>query len=368
MKPRRFAPAIVTIIFAAAAFLLLQSRQSAHAEPEPPARSTPRLTTEILTLAPFQRTHRFHGVVEPADHAKLAFTEGGRMLRRPVRVGDVVKKGAVVAQLDPGAFDNAVAASSASVDEVEARRRQLARDDRRVGRLYEQGAIADTEREQSSSGLERLEALQKAAKAQVRENQRRRSETVLHAPFAGVVTQVFAEPGEMLAPGQPVLMLAGHGGHEVTVEVPAAVARAVTSAMPVDVVVSGARSDDPLARAPLRGRVRAIAESAARERGLHPVVIDVEGGDVRAGAGVEVTWRETLSNGLSVPLSAIMNPSGRKPFVFRLEDGKAQRVWLRLGPLDGDRVRVLEGLQPGDRVIVSGSVHLLPGDRVEEVK
>ena len=358
-------PLAAVLALATAGFAFGFGQHNAQAE-SPPTHAERLVTTEAVQRSDAPRLHRFHGVVQPVQHASLAFTEGGRLVSRPAQVGQSFKRGDVIARLDARAFNNAIAAASAGVEELDATRRQLVRDDQRVDRLYEQGAIPDAEREQSRAGLERVEAMRRAATVRVTENRRRLEDTTLRAPFDGVVTQVFAEPGEMVGAGHPVVMLAGQDGYEVTIEVPAALASKVETGADVQVLMTGASEGDPLARKLVSGQVRSVAHRAARVRGLYPVVIDVSGDEVRAGLGVEITYEQHDANSLMVPLSAVLDPSGRRPYVWRIVEGRAERAHLRLGRLVGDRVEVLDGLVEGSRIATRGHLRLLAGDIVKE--
>lgn len=310
--------------------------------------------------------HRAHGVAQARRRARLSFTEGGRLASRAVQVGDRVERGQVLARLEAGGQANAVRAAGAQTRELEAARAQLERDRDRARRLSAEGVRTAAQLEAVESGFERLEAQQAAARAQLRESRRRRTEAVLRAPFAGVVTDVLVEPGELLSPGQPVLrVVAPESGLEVHLAVPSDIARGLSVGDVVPLSVVGARADDPLGTTGASARVAAVAHDAAAATRLHPVRLDVDrNAAVAAGAGVEARLAIEGSPHVVVPLAAVLNPSGQRAFVWKAVDGHAERAWVRLGRLQQSTVEVREGLAPGDRVVVEGQAHLLEGDAV----
>lgn len=316
-----------------------------------------------------RRPQIYHGVVRPAQRALLSFTEGGRLEARPAEIGDVVEAGQVLAALDRRGYRNAVRAAQASERELALRSEQLSRDRSRSERLRTDGVTTLAQLEQVESGHDRVSAMQVAARANLAESQRRSAEAVLRAPFGGVVTDVMVEPGELVAAGQPILRVAGSDGHEVVLQVHAELAGAVATGDAIRLLATGLEAEDPLARRPLEGTVRSAVAAAAGLEGLFPVVVDVAPDPaLRAGLGVEAELLGPAREALRVPLSAILDPSGRRPFVWRVVDGRADRAWVRIGRLDEGRVEVLGGLEPGDRVVVRGHTRLLPGDQVELVQ
>lgn len=342
------------------------ARRDARADDEAATGAVPSMRVELETvgIAAVRSRHVAHGVTRPTDRAMLSFAEGGRVVARPIQVGQRVRAGEVVARLDPAPYRNAVRAASASRRELELRSEQLGRDRDRAERLAHEGVTTDARLEEAVSGYDRVEALHAAASAQLRESQRRSREGVLRAPFDGVVTDALVEVGELVSPGQPLVRLAGEGGQEVLLEVPAELAGGLIVGASVAMRAVGYEADDPLARTPLEGTIRSVADRAASVSGLYPVIIDVTTPSARAGLAVEVALDGIEHDVLQVPLSAVLDPSGSRPFVWRARDGRAERAWIRLGRLDADRVEVREGLAVGDRVVVRGLHRLLEGDEL----
>ncbi|MCB9591759.1 MAG: efflux RND transporter periplasmic adaptor subunit [Sandaracinaceae bacterium] len=318
---------------------------------------------ETVASATGQDVYVAHGVIRTAERAMASFVDGGRLVDRPVEVGDRVEVGQVLARLDPTPYRNAVRANDASRRELDLRSEQLARDRDRVTHLAADGVATTARVEQATSGFERVDAMRAAAGAQVAESRRRARDAVLRSPIAGVVTDVLVQPGELVAAGQPIARIAGNGGREVLLAVSVELAAQLSVGDDVRLRAVGVEAADPLSSTLLTGHVARVADAAASLGGLYPVVVAIDG-DIRAGVGVEAELLGDPRPVLRVPLGAVLDPSGRRPFAWVVVDGRAERAWLRLGRLAEDRVEVLEGLAPGAQVVVRGHQHLLEGDEV----
>ena len=327
-----------------------------------------RVEVATVEAASESRELRFSGVTRAKQRARLGFLVRGRVIDRPVEVGDTVRAGQVLARLDRRALDNAVANARGALAEIEARRSQAERDRERTAQLVEAKAATGEELERSSAGLDALRAAETAAQARLREAERQLGESVLEAPFAGTVTEVMAEPGEMVVPGGPILVLSGDGAVELEVEVPESVVGhlIVGDAATVDLPVLGARG--------VEGRVVSVGRAAVGTGSLFPVRVLLEDGDrsLVAGATAELVLRLTNEGALSVPVEAVVNPGGHRPVIFRVvqvaEGARVEKLPVTLGNLLGDRVTVHGDLDVGHEVVVGGQRGLLDGETVEVLR
>ncbi|MCA9607216.1 MAG: efflux RND transporter periplasmic adaptor subunit [Myxococcales bacterium] len=342
-------------------------RPRARADEEGEAPAAPGLVTSQVEVGPSRPGFVAHGVVVPSERATLAFVDGGRVVERTVEAGDHVEAGQVLAQLDPTPYRNAARATAAARREIDLRLEQVGRDHTRAEQLLRGGVVAVDQVEQIESGHARAAAMREAASARLRESRRRVGEATLRAPFTGVVTDVLVEPGELVGAGQPVLRMAGDGEREVRLEVPAEIALAVEIGDPVELRASGVEADDPHASTTLRAEVAGRGRTATDMTGLYPVTLRLTSA-ARAGVGVEARLWGPPRDAVRVPLRAVLDPAGRRPFVWAVVEGRAIRRWLRLGPLDGDRVEIREGLSRDDVIVVHGQSRLLEGDPVPSAR
>lgn len=305
------------------------------------------------------RPLRLSGVTRAADRARLSFAVPARLLTRPVEVGDAVQQGQPLATLDDREYRLAERAANAALAELEVRLTQARRDLERVERLVASEAATDEELERMLAGVGALDAAHDAAAARLAETSRLTQEGVLLAPFVGTVTAVHLEPGEWVSPGVPVVEIAGSGAVEVVVEAPEGICSGLAAGDEVMV-------DLPFQGRAVRGEVTAIAAAAAGSGHLFPVEVTLDRSEsVAAGLTAEVVFSLGVEPELVVPLEAIINPGSSRPAIFRIADGRAIRVPVRLGRVTGDGITVHAELAGGDQVAVSGHTAIADGDTVK---
>lgn len=357
----RLANLITTALLASAigAALVAASRPVADAD-VPRAPQTTTVRTAAVTSAP-ERTERiYYGLVAGAEQAVAAFALPGRLVQRPVDTGDRVEAGDIVAVLDDEGPRNAVRAASAQLDELRAQRDQLERDLDRARALNDArvGNLASIE--QIEAGLTRTDAAMDAAAASLAEARRALRETVLEAPCAGVVTDTFAEVGEVVGAGMPVVRIDAGGGLEVRLDVPESAFAHIDVGASVEVRF-------PLSDlAPTTGVVRSVSSAGSAIGRLFPVsvVID-EGAAAAAGMSAEVVLEMPAPQGLAVPTGSIVDPTGDAPSVYRVTDQTIERVAVELVALTRDAAIVRGPLREGDAVVTAGVHRVAEGMRIE---
>lgn len=176
------------------------------------------------------------------------------------------------------------------------------------------------------------------------------SATTLTAPFAGIITHRDIEPGERLGPNQPILTLAAPGTLRAVAEVDEIDVAHVATGQPATVRL------DALPTAPISGTVEHIAPAALPQRSttVYETIIRLEDPPpaVRLGMVGTVTIQTAAAqDALILPLSAVRR-AGRDTYVVRLRGGREEEVGVTLGPSDGTRVAILEGLEEGDVVLL----------------
>ena len=354
---------VLILMFTLGAAIYL-SADSEDASQDRPILDVKRVKVAQVSQVAEERGLRFSGVTRAARRARLAFSVGGRLVSRPVDVGDPVRKGQLIARLDVEELENAVATATATLAELEARRAQTQRDLERAQQLVNAKAATDEELERTRAAKDSLEAAERAATARLAETRRLLDEGTLRAPFAGTITEIFYEPGEVATPGMSVALLSGSGEVELEVEVPESVVPriAVGDLVTVELPVLGDRT--------LEGRVTSVGRTTTGPGRLFPVVVTLpEDADLAAGVTAELVLRLRNEEALALPVEAVINPGGQRPSVFQVVDeggrSRVQKVAVEIGALLGDRVTVQGELVPGDRVVVGGQRGLLSGEEVE---
>lgn len=309
----------------------------------------------------------YAGEVRAREESALSFRVGGNLVRRLVDVGDVVKQGDLLAELDPDDLRLQAQAAQAQLAAAEAQLARAAADRSRFASLASQQLV-------SRSALDAQEAAHAAALGQVRAARaqldvarNQAAYTQLRAPRDGAIALRHAEAGQTVAAGQPVFTLAGAGGREVAIALPEARVRDFSVGQPVVVEPWNA------AGTRLPGTIREIAPAADPQSRTYAARITLNGAAARAvelGQSVRVYVPQAGRNGaLRVPLSAIQRGDAGATALWVVDPAtkKLRLAPVRLGPLAADSAPVLSGVDADDWIVAAGGHLLREGQLVSPV-
>lgn len=354
--PAAARPAGVAMALAA----LLALGACSKSEP-PPAQ--PRLVTVVAAGADdTEGVTSYTGEVHARYETALGFRVPGKLGARLVEVGEQVKAGQPLARLDPA--DQRLGSENARQQLVaaEANLAQSESDIKRFKLLYEQGFISAADFDRRMTGLRVAAAQVEQARAQFDLARNQSAYTTLAADHAGVVTQVAAEVGQVLAAGQVVFRVARPGEKEVWIPVPENRLAELGKAKSVSVDLWA----DPGTH--YRGQVRELAPSAdpvTRTYTAKVTVLDA-GPSLQLGMTANVRFaRGTLEGALRLPATALFK-KGEQPAVWVVDSASSQ-VRLRpvtVGSYYDDHISVTGGLQAGEVVVRAGVHKLFDGEKV----
>ena len=347
-------------LLAGAAFLLAAC--SPAAPPEEPIRAVKVLTVGVNT---FSSTHEYAGEVRAQVESRLGFRVGGKIIKRQAELGQRVKAGQVLAQLDPQDYKLAADAARAQLQAAATNRDLAAADFKRYKELKEQNFISGAELERRETTLKAAQAQYEQAQSQLAVQGNQASYASLVTDVAGVVTAVEAEPGQVVTAGTPVVRIAADGPRDVVFSVPEDKVSSFKPGQPVK--VRGWTQDVQLA-----AKVREVGASADPLTRTYPVKVSLESKDTTPPLGATV---------YVIPQGLAGTPEGlqviKLPTSALRQDGKASAVWVvdkatmtvksqavQIATADGNDVVIAAGLQPG-ALVVSAGVHVLsPGQKV----
>jgi RND family efflux transporter MFP subunit len=301
------------------------------------------------------------GHVRARDATNIAFRLDGRIIERPVSVGDVVSAGQVVARLDAQNQLNAQRAAQANLAAAEATYTQASLAFKRQQDLLADGWTPRARFDDARQALETARAQVDAARAQKRIADDQLSYTTLVADAPGTVTAVGAESDEVVRAGQTVVQLALQSGRDAVFDVPEQLLRTG----PRDPEVRIALTDDTSLVA--RGRVREIAPQADPLTRTFQVKVEVldPPDAMRLGSTVTGSLQLATPPGVEVPASALTQANGGAA-VWVVDPG-TQTVSLRpveVARFDPASAVVASGLEAGDVVVTAGVQVLRPGQPV----
>ena len=176
---------------------------------KPAPTEEPIRAVRVITVgeASFDATYEFAAEVRARSESRLSFRVAGKMIRRQAELGQRVKAGQVLAQLDPQDYKLAADAAQAQVAAAATNRDLAAADFKRFKELKEQNFISGAELERRESVLKAAQATLQQTQAQLSSQGNQARYTNLVADVSGVVTAVEAEPGQVVTAGTPVLQL-----------------------------------------------------------------------------------------------------------------------------------------------------------------
>ncbi len=303
------------------------------------------------------------GIVRASERADLAFRAAGRVSDLNVDIGDSVRRGSILARLDPTIpllrerqAQASVSRVAASLDE---RRRRL-----------------DVQQRLYTSGYTTLQALRAAklevttGEAELRDAQaalalaaRDVSDTTLLAPYDGIVAAREVERNSEVSAGQIVFRLDGAGQLEVASNLPSSLIDSAKVDAPVEVSITAINT-------PLTGVISRVGGRG--ESGLtFPIVVrlpaNARASGVRPGMVADVLFSGEKASRLILPLTAVV-PSSRADhgyvFVLRPDGTAVSRRTVTVGGVGDEGVRILDGLNAGERVVAVGAAFLSDGASV----
>lgn len=189
---------------------------------EPPAPATVVKPVFVTTVAPANsaQSRSFTSVIRARVETELGFRTGGKVVERLVEVGGSVKAGQVLARLDPADYQLAVKAAADQVQAASVDAQQAASDEARFRRLLADGSVGAADHERQKARADAAAARLDQANRQLELARNREAYATLVAPYAGVVTTLRFERGQVVAEGLPLLSLARDGEREIVAELP----------------------------------------------------------------------------------------------------------------------------------------------------
>lgn len=298
------------------------------------------------------------GSIRAQYETAVAFRVGGQIVERSVKAGETVKKGQALFRQDPS--DNAAQLTAASAERsAAASARDIARHDAQRQRdLFGKGFVSKQQLERAELSEREAETRYNAASARWQQAQNASQYNVLRAPFAGVVVDVQGEPGQVVAAGTPVAVIAQQGDREVEVSFPDRVQAPKTGRLQLSSgeyvalnlrEISGAL--DPMSRT---WQARYVLADPTQAPAL----------------GTVVSTRFALPNvtegTIEVPLGAL-DERGAGAQIWQVVDGKAQPLPAKIVLLSTETARIQAELSANAKLIVLGTHLLKPGMAVREL-
>lgn len=318
------------------------------AQPDPAGTPLPPFVKTVGVTPGSLSTLGLSGIVRARIESPLSFQVGGRIATRSVDAGHFVKAGQILFELDKRDLEQGVRAAEADLAAANAALATAGSDLARNRQLLEKDFI-------STQALERVELTRREAQTRrdvaiARLTQARNTLGYGHlrAPASGMLIDVTGEAGQVVAPGQPVALLAQTDDREVEVYFPEGTTPPETG-------------EAVLADGSLALKLRETAGAVDRQGRTLRARYTVMGRSDQVLLGSVIRTRFQSGAGaksdVSVPLASI-NERGNGPRVWRVKDGQVTSVPVAVLAIDGETARIRGPLSEGERVVALGT-HLL---------
>lgn len=338
---------------------------SVHAADKPAAAAAAKPALTVSVASPQQTTVPVkiaaNGNISAWQEASVGTEANGlRLAEVRVNVGDVVKRGQVLATFAADTVAAELAQTRAAVAEAEATLAEASANAQRARDLQASGALSAQQINQYLTAERTAQARLEAQRAAAKTQQLRLAQTQVLAPDSGVISARSATVGAVLPAGQELFRLIRGGRLEWRAEVAAADLAQLKPGLPASVTPAGGT--------PIVGKVRMVAPTVdpATRNGI--VYVDLpQPGIARAGMFARGEFEIGSATGLSLPQSAVVLRDGFS-YVLRVgADSKVAQTKVTIGRRWADRIEITGGLEKTARVVAAGGGFLGDGDLVRVV-
>lgn len=293
------------------------------------------------------------GTVRLRRETALGFTTSGKVASVRYEEGDRVKRGALLAALDSSTVAADLNAARAERDRAEA-------EYARVVKLYEDGWV-------TKSRLEQAEAAARAARSQVESAGFANRTALIHAPSNGILLTRNIDAGQIVAAGEPALVLGEiDKGFVLRVPMTDAAASRLRTGMPATVRIGGPNAD------PIRAVVSEKDGRADQRTGTFEVNFRLPASDrLRSGqlGSVEVDVPRNSPDSFAVPANAIFGIRAGEGLVYVVDDkNRVKQRNVQIGKLNDKNLEILGGLSAGELIVTRGIEKLRDGDVIKPIR
>lgn len=325
-----------------------------------------KVKTMPVGVSPVNGGQAYSGVIEEMSGSSLSFAGAGTVKTLSVSEGQFVSKGQLLGAIDPQTMQNTVNMAKAATTQAEDALKQAQDAYERMKLLHDNGSLPEIQWIDVQTKLSQAQQMLRQARSSEQIARKGLTDTRLFAPFSGYIAQKLVDIGSNVVPGMPVIKLVKIDQVKVNISVPEEEISAISKGQTINVTVAalgGKRftarviergvSADPLSRS---YEVKAVIANPRHEL-LPGMIANVE--------GVATTQHKTRTC-VSLPATIVQIDADNKPFVWIVQDGKAEKRIITVGDNSGDNVMVMGGLNTGDKVIVEGQQKVSTGMQVTE--
>jgi RND family efflux transporter MFP subunit len=329
---------------------------------EPKKKEEAAVPAKIITLGKTadESMRSFPGKVKAAKEVELSFEVSGRIAELPIKEGLAVKKGRLLAKLDPSDFENRVRKQKAKMEDAKVNME-------RAERLFSSGAVSKAE-------YDRRKALFEMADAELKIEEKSLADSSLKAPFDGLVARRYVDKHQYVKAKQNILSLQDVSRLEIKIDVPEDLVAHVKEEGVKRIFARFETAPDE----EFDVKVMEFGTRANVKTQTFPITLVMKAPEsvrILPGMTATVTVVEKLSAGaakdrFAVPESAVVTDEKGRPYVWVVDEAsmKARKRNIKVGSLKGGSVTVVDGLKTGDMLVVAGANHVRENMKVRPLK
>jgi len=300
------------------------------------------------------------GELTPEREATVRAEIGGAIVEVTVEEAQAVRRGMLLARIETRTLEEGRQSAASALRSAENQLAVARREAERAERLVEAGAVAARELDLARNTVASAEAGVADAKSRLAGAERSLSDTIVNAPFAGIVATRTVHTGDVVAPGAELFRIIDPSSMRLEASVPSEDLSVLRVGATVEFRVRGYDR-------PFTGKIERIAPQADATTRQVPIYVSIpnEGGRLVAGLFAEGRVVSSSATGLIVPISAV-NTSAAEPWVLRVAGGTAERVPVSLGLRDprSEQVQIASGVNEGDTLLTGAAQGISPGTPV----
>ncbi len=319
------------------------------------------VTIAQLNLSPVDDYYETSGTVKAKNVGVIASKIMGSVTSVVVQEGQRVDRGQTLLTIDDSEIAQKAKAAASAVESARQQKQLADVTFSRYAKLYEEKALSGQEFDQVETQKKIAESEFERAKAMLREAQTYQGYAHVRAPFAGVVTGKKIDAGSMAMPGMQLFTVEDTSTFLVEAAVDEKLSSRIKAGTPVDLVIAALNQT-------IKGKVSEIVPAIDPMSRTFIVKVTVSGAGLKTGIYAKVMIPIGTRDALTVPVSSIVE-KGQLSGVYAVDAKEiiAYRL-VRTGKHFGSNLEILSGLNPGDKIIVSGADRAIDGGMISEQK
>jgi len=304
------------------------------------------------------KTHKISGFVVPTNQASLSFQVSGIIDQQLIKIGDNVELNQALFKITNPALEPQIQQFKSQIKAVEATLSQNTAEVKRIENLIKTNAVSQNELDRLTNQRNNLQATKKSIEAQLEQAQSMFDETYLRAPFAGNVAEIYKETGEVISPGELIMVLGGVSSLEAPLYLPAFLHKHIQLGQKLPISYLNYN---------WQATVKEISLTANPKSQLFKVLIEIPiKHGLKSGEKVTVIIKENLGHFYRLPIESVIDDGINEPFVFLIDNKQVIQTKIDLITIDDNDVIVKMPHQTNIEVVTQGQVNLSPNQKLSK--